>query len=241
MDREHTRYRKFRQVEQGQLVLSELAVRFWAHKKRFCDWNVVPIYHTKPRHWAIEQALIIAAQQIFAPRKGIVNRQPISNANTRQFGIQSLWRGYRYKRTPSSLKLLLSSPLFSSRVHTWSILQDLGSNTQRRFQQSKYIRSLAFSLSGCYALRKLAIHLREPHRTLALSAIDSAIKFRQGRSPWLHASQLDKHLRKMLLTWFFHVKASQTAFHELSFKIVYVKHPALRLVQPQSSHPRLVR
>ena len=168
--------------------------------------------------------------QFFLPKKG----QPFSNS--RQFGIQSLWRRYRFKHTPTSLKLLLSSPLFQSRVQTWSI-QDLGSNTQQRFIQSKFIRSLAFSLSGCYALRKLAIHLTEPHHTLAITAIGSAIRFRQGkpagrsfpfRAPWLLTSHLDKHLRRMLLTWFFHVRHTQTAFHEPSFKIIYVKHPALQ-------------
>ena len=117
-----------------------------------------------------------------------------------------------------------------------SILQDLGSNTQQRFVQSKFIRTLTFSLSGCYALRKLAIHLTEPHHTLAVTA-DTAIRFRQGktagrpipfRAPWLVTHQLDRHLRRILLTWFFHVRHTQTAFHDPSFKIIYVKHPALQ-------------
>ena len=41
------------------------------------------------------------------------------------------------------------------------------------------------------------------------------------------AYQLDKHLRQMLLTWYFGIKDTVVTFHEPSFKIVYVKHPSL--------------
>ena len=35
LGREHTRYRKFKQVSGGQFVLSELAIRFWSHSHNF--------------------------------------------------------------------------------------------------------------------------------------------------------------------------------------------------------------
>ncbi len=60
---------------------------------------------------------------------------------------------------------------------------------------------------------------------------DGAIKFKKGKPigkvPWMWTYQLDKHLRQMLLTWFFGIEDTVVTFHEHSFKIVYVKHPSL--------------
>ena len=141
--------------------------------------------------------------QFFTPRKGIVSRQPFSNS--RQFGIQSLWRKKRWRHTGKEVKKILNSRLFQNRVWIWTLLQDLGSNTRKRYERTQFIRSLEFSLEGCYSLRRLATHLPETHQKLALQAIDGAIKFREGkpigrvrpfRAPWMWAYQLDKHLRR---------------------------------------------
>ena len=35
LEREHTRFRKFKQVHEGQFVLSELAIRYWSHCNNF--------------------------------------------------------------------------------------------------------------------------------------------------------------------------------------------------------------
>ena len=97
LGREHTRYRKFKQVSSGQFVLSELAIRFWSHSNNFFWWSPVPIYIRRANHWALEHALIQLWQpklnypfisQFFIPRKGIISKIPYSN--TRQFGIASL-------------------------------------------------------------------------------------------------------------------------------------------------------
>ena len=40
-----------------------------------------------------------------------------------------------------------------------------------------YVSSSAFSLEGCYALRRLGVHLPETHQKLALQAIDGVIHF----------------------------------------------------------------
>ena len=99
LGREHTRYRKFKQVNSGQFVLSELAIRFWSHSNNFFWWSPIPIYIRRANHWALEHALIQLWQpklnfpfisQFFIPRKGIISKIPYSN--TRQFGIASLWR-----------------------------------------------------------------------------------------------------------------------------------------------------
>ena len=173
LGREHTRYRKFKQVSSGQFVLSELAIRFWSHSNNFFWWSPVPLYIRRANHWALEHALIQLWQpklnypfisQFFIPRKGIISKIPYSNI--RQFGIASLWRRRRYKTTGKALRNILNSPLFQNRVRMWALLQDLGSNTRRRFEQTQYIRSSAFSLEGCYALRRLGVHLPETHQKL---------------------------------------------------------------------------
>ena len=214
LGREHTRYRKFKQVSSGQFVLSELAIRFWSHRNNFFWWSPVPLYIRRVNRWALEHALIQLWQpklnypfisQFFIPRKGIVSKIPYSNI--RQFGIASLWRKRRYKTTGKALRNILNSPLFQNRVRMWALLQDLGSNTRRRFEQTQYIRSSAFSLEGCYALRRLGVHLPETHQKLALQAIDGAIHVRKGktigkvrpfRAPWMLSRQLDSHIRQIL-------------------------------------------
>ncbi len=243
LEREHCHYRKFKQAHEGQLVLSELAIRYWSHCNIFFWWSPIPLYIRRERHWALEFALIQLWQpklnlpfisQFFTPRKGIVQRQPFSNS--RQFGIQTLWRKKRWRHTGKQVKKILNSKLFQNRVWIWTLLQDLGSNTRKCYDQTRFIRSLEFSLDGCYSLRRLATHLPETHQKLALQAIDGAIKFKKGkpigkvrplRAPWMSTYKLDKHLRQTLLTWFFGIKDTVVTFHKPLFKIVYVKHPSL--------------
>ena len=243
LEREHTRFRKFKQVHEGQFVLSELAIRYWSHCNNFFLWCPVPIYVRRERHWALEHALIQLWQpklnfpfisQMFVPRKGIIHRQPFSNS--RQFGIRTLWRKKRWKHTGKNIRALLDSPLFVNRVRLWSLLQDLGSNTRKRYEQTQFIRSLHFSLHGCYGLRRLAQHLPETHLRLALQAIDGAIAFRRGKSigrvrpfksPWMLTHRLTSHVRQILLTWFHGIKHTAVTFHEPSFKVVFSKHPSL--------------
>ena len=243
LGREHTRYRKFKQVNSGQFVLSELAIRFWSHSNNFFWWSPVLLYIRRANHWALEHALIQLWQpklnypfisQFFIPRKGIISKSPYSNS--RQFGIASLWRKRRYKTTGKALRNILNSPLFQNRVRMWALLQDLGSNTRRRFEQTQYIRSSAFSLEGCYALRRLGVHLPETHQKLALQAIDGAIHFRKGkaigkvrpfRAPWMLSKQLDSHVRQILRLWYFGIAHTAVPCHEPSFRLIYVKHPSL--------------
>ena len=118
----------------------------------------------------------------------------------------------------------------------WALLPDLGSNARRRFEQTQYIRSSAFSLEGCYALRRLGVHLPETHQKLALQAIDGAIHFRKGKAigkvrpfgaPWMLSRQLDSHARQILRLWYFGIAHTAVPCHEPSFRLIYVKHPSL--------------
>ena len=44
LDREHSRYRKFLQVQQNKFVLAEVALRFWCRYDNFWMWSILPIY-----------------------------------------------------------------------------------------------------------------------------------------------------------------------------------------------------
>ena len=107
LDREHSRYRKFLQVQQHKFVLAEVALRFWCRFDNFWMWSVFPIYTNKSNFWALEQALIQLWQprlntpfiyQFFNCRKGLIARTKFSAS--RQFGAFSLWRKLRWRSTP---------------------------------------------------------------------------------------------------------------------------------------------
>ena len=89
LNREHSRYRKFLQVQQTKFVLAEVALRFWSRYDNFWIWSILPIYTGKSNFWALEQALLQLSQphlitpfiyQFFNCRKGIIKRAHFSTS-----------------------------------------------------------------------------------------------------------------------------------------------------------------
>ena len=143
--------------------------------------------------------------QFFNCKKGIIVQRPFSS--TRQFGTFSLWRKLRWASTPQRIRATFHSKRFYDRTTLWEVIQHLGSNSLKRFQMEKRIRSHEFGLHGCYFIRKLASNLGEPQRSYALNAIDRAIKFWKGkrvprclplRAPWILSPTWSSDLRKLL-------------------------------------------
>ena len=171
------------------------------------------VVHGQSHFWALEQALIQLWQprlstpfiyQFFNCRKGLIVQRPFSS--TRQFGTFSLWRKLRWASTPQRVRATFYSKRFHDRSALWEVIQHLGSNSLKRFQMEKRIRSHEFGLHGCYFVRKLASNLSEPQRSYALNAIDRAIKFWKGkrvprclplRAPWLLSPTWSSDLRKI--------------------------------------------
>ena len=98
------------------------------------------------------------------------------------------------------------------------------------------LRSHEGGLTLCYALRRLANNVQEPFRTLSLQAIDTSIKWWQGkpaprasalRSPWSLTPNLQRHLKQFLRKWHLQVLSYQVPCHNLSFKMVFIKHAAV--------------
>ena len=171
---------------------------------------------TPKNFWALEQALIQLWQpqlntpfiyQFFNCRKGLIPRAKFSGS--RQFGFYSLWRKLRWKSTPTQVRRALHSPIFGRRVQLWEIIQDLGSNSIKRFHMEKRLRSNEIGQQGCYFIRRLANNLGEPQRSYAINAIDRALTFWKAkrvrkpaplRAPWLLAANWTRHLRQLLAT-----------------------------------------
>ena len=123
LDREHSRYRKFLQVQQNKFVLAEVALRFWCRYDNSWMWSVFPIYTNKSNFWALEQALIQLWQpqrntpfiyQFFNCRRGLIPRSKFSSS--RQFGTFTFWRKLRWKSTPLQVRRALHNPIFGRRV-----------------------------------------------------------------------------------------------------------------------------
>ena len=243
LDREHSRYRKFLQVQQNKFVLAEVALRFWCRFDNFWMWSVFPIYTNKSNFWALEQALIQLWQprlntpfiyQFFNCRKGLIARTKFSDS--RQFGAFSLWRKLRWRSTPHHVRHALHSPLFHRRVQLWEIIQDLGSNSVRRFHMEKKLRSNEIGAQGCYFIRRLANNLGEPQRSYAINAIDRALTFWKAkrvrkpvplRAPWLLGPNWTRDLRQLLTSHVHRTRRYNTTLQTPSTGIVFTKFPSV--------------
>ena len=243
LDREHSRYRKFLQVQQHKFVLAEVALRFWCRFDNFWMWSVFPIYTNKSNFWALEQALIQLWQprlntpfiyQFFNCRKGLIARTKFSAS--RQFGAFSLWRKLRWRSTPHHVRHALHSPLFHRRVQLWEIIQDLGSNSVRRFHMEKKLRSNEIGAQGCYFIRRLANNLGEPQRSYAINAIDRALTFWKAkrvrkpvplRAPWLLCPNWTRDLRRLLTSHVHQSRHYNTTLQTPSTGIVFTKFPSV--------------
>ena len=195
MIREHSRFRKYKQVLEDKLVSAELSIRFWAHHQNFWNWTV-PHDLLRGR----EQALIQTLQpplkfpfiaRWYCPRRGII-RAPDPTCAQR-VGLARLWRKHRKKvqsgagrGLPSPLFAIFDKPSFRTREATWVLLAQLGSNTEAHFTAAKRLRSNEFSYPALCALHRMAKHLPAYMVPNALRAICSAFKFRGFLPPRGH-------------------------------------------------------
>ena len=133
LDREHTRFRKFLQVQQQKFVLAEVALRFWHRFDNFWMWSILPLFTNNSNFWALEQALIQVWQprlntpfiyQFFNCKKGLIAQRPFCSSH--QFGTFSLWRKLRWTSTPKRIRATLYSKKFHDRTTLWEVIQHLG-------------------------------------------------------------------------------------------------------------------
>ncbi len=178
---------KFRQVQQRQVVCRW----YLSVSKQNCFlWLWCPIRNLYPTFstlsvgaWLDKSVAAQAELSFFSPRQDL--KRHFKQTTIVQFSAK--WHAFnhcgekrRWKHTgPGAERILGSIPQpFQQRVKIWSLFQDLDSNTLtlKRFEQSKFIRSLDVGSSKIDSTV-----FSEPHHTLAL--IDSASGFRHGKEP----------------------------------------------------------
>ncbi|CAE7665130.1 unnamed protein product [Symbiodinium necroappetens] len=107
MIREHSRFRKYKQVLEEKLVSAELSIRFWAHHRTFWNWCIIPVTDVVPHDLlrGREQALIQTLQpplnfpfiaRWFCPCRGII--KPPDATHAQKIGLSRLWRKRRKKQ-----------------------------------------------------------------------------------------------------------------------------------------------
>ena len=168
MARDHSRLRKLLQVQRHHLVNAELAVRWWAHFDIFHHYTSVPIHTAVPATdlFATEQFYIQELQpslnfgfieRHFRPRTGFIRQLDFSQS--RHMGFATIWRKRRRLRLPIALQQAFLAKRMNNRLDLWRFLGDLGSNTLRRFDAIRYIRSRDFPPAALYVLHRIATHL----------------------------------------------------------------------------------
>ena len=243
LTREYNRYRKFLQIKSDRLVLCEVALRFWETFDNLFMWSPIPLRTDPANFRAYETALIQEWQpplnfpfinQFYHPRKGLLRRAPLGQST--QFGHRRLWRQSRWSTTAAKIKQTLQGPTFRSRLKSWTMIHDLGSNTRRSYDTQRFLRSSAAGVNTCYALRRLAAQIQEPSRSIALNHLDNCITHWKGkkapkpfsfRCPWLLTPNLSKTIRRALTTWYHQNHTVAVPFHKPSVKVIYQKHPAV--------------
>ena len=166
---------------------AELAVRWWAHFDVFHFYTSVPIHIAVPATdlFATEQFYIQELQpslnfgfieRHFRPRTGFIRQLDFSQS--RHMGFATISRKRRRLRLPIALQQAFLAKRMSNRLDLWRLLGDLGSNTLRRFDAIRYIRSRDFPHAALYILHRIATHLPEPRHQACISAIRSSLRFR---------------------------------------------------------------
>ena len=97
LHREHSRFRKFLQLQNDKLVQAELSLRYWGDHNNLFIWCPIPLFTGRNDFRAMELALIQEWQpklnfpficQFYHPRKGLL-KKPQMNMNA-QFRLATL-------------------------------------------------------------------------------------------------------------------------------------------------------
>ena len=185
----------------------------------------------------------------FRPRTGFIRQLDFSQS--RHMGFATIWRKRRRLRRPIALQQAFLAKRMSNRLDLWRLLGDLGSNTLRRFDAIRYIRSRDFPHAALYILHRIATHLPEPHHQACVSAIRSSLRFRglippSPSRPMLAPFFAHCSFRTLLLTqlrgFVRPTTRSALPFHVAQPRIVFKAHRKLsQLWSPLSAIAKIMR
>ena len=244
LDREHSRYRKFLQVQQNKFVLAEVALRFWCRYDNFWMWSVFPIYTKKIQFLGFGTSLnsTVATSIEYSVYLSVFQLPKGTDPSDQVLEFTSVWILLVVAQTTMEVNPCTStasssqSHIYGRRVQLWEIIQDLGSNSVKRFHMEKRLRSNEIGQQGCYFIRRLANNLGEPQCSYAINAIDRALTFwkaKRARKPvplralWLLATDWTRHLRQLLTTHVHLTKQYNTTLQTPSTGIVFTKFPSV--------------
>ena len=178
--RELARRRKLIQLSRDRVAYYEPALKIWHHQGNFfskASASCCNKLQIRKAGWPI----------LNAPWVGqLLSRLRLHEAKfvlpAPSTGIRFIRKAYRHARyrhhgsAPHSDKLTSSADIFES-------LYRLGSNTKRKFEKAKLLRSRNTSLTALYLRARLLKFLDEPWQTRARKCLQNVLRYRRGDLP----------------------------------------------------------
>ena len=191
--RELARRRKLIQLSRDRIAYYEPALKIWHHQGNSYQ-GICIVLQQAPQtecRMALESSLIRNYEPILnATWVGqLLSRLRLHEAKfalpTPSTGIRFIRKAQRHGRyrycgsAPHSDKLTSSADIFESLYP----LYRLGSNTKRKFEEAKLLRSRNTSLTALYLRARLLKVLDEPWQTRARKCLQSVLRYRRGDLP----------------------------------------------------------
>ena len=237
--REGSRNRKQKQLEAGQLVQVEPALRWWLHKDNYQQYaTILMITCQSTAEARTQESLYISRWQptlnyphimkIRFMSTGIKQIAIPKKAGTHILGIRLFAKIRRKDRLDPNSTNRVNLPMIpqdtSTHEKAWTILNMIASNTEQSYTACKLVRSVRVSPMQLYALFKLALNMDEPARTKARSRIKKDMLFRRMAIP--------KYNKPLALPFLCHPSFKKEVQAWLKKHITMAKHLIIMLHMP---------
>ena len=188
-EREQSRVRKFRQLQNDRLAFYEPALRWWKATGTFYEYIVMPVALRECEVRSSELSL----QLLYHPKlnwpwispllKKLGLRAPTYTLNVTHAGVIGSQLQRRFSRLMR--KRLSCGTMFRLRDQeaVLRLLHNLGSEGIAKFHVSRLLRSSSTSLHLLYYLARMTQHMSEPWRARAISQLRLILEFRGGTLP----------------------------------------------------------
>ena len=188
-DRQNTRHRKLKQLQNGQPVSCELALHWFCSQGNYYQFVPLPLLTTSSQLQTrtLESYMI----QLWCPPLNyplIMQRKVTKQHSTPHLrqAIANTFLGHGQRLYARLRRRMMYKQVFhfynhnlSKHTTAWLQLHVLAEQSQRSFDMQKFIRSNSTHSDHLFALYKLSNNMEDPPRTRVRSLIKSAIQFRQ--------------------------------------------------------------
>ena len=188
--RELARRRKLIQLSRDRIAYYEPALKIWHHQGNFYQGVCIVLQQTSDteRRLALESSLIRNYQPILnAPWVGqLLSRlrlhEPKFVLPAPTAGIRFVRRAHRHARYRHG-GFALSSENLTSSSEICASLYRLGSNTKKKFEEAKLLRSRDTPLTALYLRARFLKFVDEPWQTRARKYLQNVLRYRKGDLP----------------------------------------------------------